>query len=223
MPQISSGIQSPWDVAPTVVSEDGGTSYTMSNGDNDVVVQVTVPSSQDFPEGSIQIEYVDPSLIPSPAGDQSIVSEVVEITLRDLAGNLLTSFQDSVEICMAVPRGTAKKEACLGYLADDQEWKCEDRCLQERESSSSASKALCGNTPHFTNFAILLGHGAGDDCTDRGIDEVITYLSVGLLCGAGVIIVISLILIEIRYRYLHAERQAEFTVHERTLARSQHR
>ena len=42
-------------------------------------------------------------------------------------------------------------KVCLSYYDERAaKWKCQDECL------TSANNLLCGQTPHLTNFALLL-------------------------------------------------------------------
>jgi hypothetical protein len=93
----------------------------------------------------------------TPAGDVVFGS-----ALYDISGNEVTTLDDDVTICLSA-NAKAGEDACLGYLdesTDPPTWKCQDECLKEKND------LLCGNTDHFTNFAILLtgGGGGGDKC-----------------------------------------------------------
>lgn len=69
-----------------------------------------------------------------------------------------TTFKKPVTLCITPNVGAATKEGCLGYFDDNtKKWTCEDKCLK------SSGGQLCGNTTHFTPFAILLS-GGGTAC-----------------------------------------------------------
>lgn len=69
-----------------------------------------------------------------------------------------TTFKKPVTLCITPNVGASTKEGCLGYLDEKTtKWVCEDKCLK------SAGGQLCGNTTHFTPFAILLS-GGGMGC-----------------------------------------------------------
>jgi hypothetical protein len=68
------------------------------------------------------------------------------------------SFLLDAEICLVPDDGKKTAESCLGYFDEKaNDWKCEDTCLSEKD------KMLCGSTSHFTNFAILLSGGQGEN------------------------------------------------------------
>jgi hypothetical protein len=94
------------------------------------------------------------------------VSEIIEIFLYDLDGNLILEpqFEQSVQLCFPVN----SKADCLAYRqrAEDT-WKCTDECLTTYDSKNTTSKYLqCGSTTHFTQFALLLtgANYSGDKC-----------------------------------------------------------
>lgn len=96
----------------------------------------------------------------TPTGDVAFGSQVVEITLYDDSGNEITSLDHEVTICLK-SNGVGGDTSCLGYLDTSSAkptWRCEDPCLAPRKD------LLCGNTSHFTNFAILLTGGGGGKC-----------------------------------------------------------
>jgi hypothetical protein len=113
--------------------------------------------------------------------DQEFVSPVFDITFADGFENVL-DFQ--VEICLAAnSRVSNNKDLCLGYLDETQtppRWRCQDICL-----STNSNGQFCGETTHFTNFALLLGGiaAAGDVCSSSG--DYITGSLEGdlILCG----------------------------------------
>lgn len=91
------------------------------------------------------------------------LSNVIEVTLLDADGNEVTRTGAPVEICLESD-ASKKDSACLGYLDEStREWKCEDQCL-----TSHGSNTVCGQTDHFTNFAILLSGTAG---SGKGCDN----------------------------------------------------
>jgi hypothetical protein len=80
-------------------------------------------------------------------------------------------FAEPATVCVTRLKDPGQQPVCLGYLdetANPPVWKCEDECLKER------GDLLCGETSHFTNFAILLGGmqsgGKCDDDDGVGID-----------------------------------------------------
>lgn len=108
-----------------------------------------------FPPGAVEspvvplVNMVTPTDSSAPLG-----SGVVEVSLPGGKQPL-----QPVTICLATPPTLQDKGACLAYwdsAAAKPEWKCQDQCL-----TSVGDNLLCGQTDHFTNFAILLG-GGGD-------------------------------------------------------------
>ena len=76
-----------------------------------------------------------------------------------------------VRICFEVNQ-TDTKDTCLGYLDESKDppiWKCEDKCVKkEKSTEKNDTTVFCGETSHFTSFALLFegiakGGGCGDD------------------------------------------------------------
>lgn len=62
-----------------------------------------------------------------------------------------------IELCLkaSIPEAS-KGDACLAYFDEERaEWECVDECLQQNDG------LICGNTDHFTSFAILLSGNGG--------------------------------------------------------------
>lgn len=86
-------------------------------------------------------------------------------TVYDVDGNEISLLDNSVAICL---QGTLTDDelndtACLGYYDEERGmWQCEDECLEQRGG------LVCGNTDHFTTFAVLLtgreGSAPRDPC-----------------------------------------------------------
>ena len=124
---------------------------------------------------------------------------VAEITAIDSNGVEVTQFEDSVEICLSVPKETDKDKACLAYIDDTNDWKCEDPCLREKESNGET--LFCGETDHFTSFAILLDSSTSNSGCDSDDDnEIFVWLSIAFIGCSIVIIIISIAIIEIFYQ-----------------------
>lgn len=88
----------------------------------------------------------------------NINSVVLNIFLED--GSELSG---DVKICIEPFNSKNSDKLCLGYLDESSnppKWKCEDECLDENSNG-----LFCGNTDHFTNFALLLtGNSNKDKC-----------------------------------------------------------
>ncbi|MEM6293302.1 MAG: hypothetical protein AAGA54_18665 [Myxococcota bacterium] len=79
------------------------------------------------------------------------------------------TFKKAVEVCLRVDEGIEDLTgACLGFFDEKHgEWRCEDESLEEKKG------LLCGETDHFTTFAILLPGGPGtvvEDDIDLGVE-----------------------------------------------------
>ena len=91
---------------------------------------------------------------------------------------------------------------CLGFVDESinpPEWKCQDLCLQSKRTKSS--RQLCGETPHFTNFAVLL-MGKDDQkrkknggvCDSGSTSNGYNYIT-GSGTGDGLLTIFSIILV----------------------------
>ena len=123
--------------------------------DNDIIVQITF----DSPNAN---EY----LLISEANNLPIVDrnrvQSIAVSLNLLNGNgIEIQPSDSVEICLKADSDS--NESCLGFVnenASPPKWECEDKCLSKNKDG-----LLCGETDHFTNFAILFT-GVKSNCDD---------------------------------------------------------
>ena len=132
-----------------------------------VLLQISPPQAD-------VIQYTNISQIASPVVDISLVSG---------------KFPDKVTICFSKSERVEKiSDTCLGYLDESvfpPEWVCQDRCLKEKEN-----RLLCGDTNHFTNFAILLGGDNGSHCSNDSQyitgswsgDIILIAVLIGSLC-----------------------------------------
>ena len=153
---------------------------------NDYEIPLLAPSG-----AVIIVTETDPnSLIFSDNSD--VVSDVFDVSLA----NPNAILGGDVEICLKAK--TKREDLCLGYLDESKsppKWECEDRCLQIDDNG-----LICGETDHFTNFALLLdGNGSGSsDCGDD-FDGWITNSWVGdfilILSCFAFCIVIGLIIV----------------------------
>ena len=136
-----------------------------------------------------------------PAPNQQLGSSVIEVTLVDSDGNSISELNTPLTICF-VPSADQKRMQCLSYYDEDKaKWRCEDECLTKTKEGS-----LCGQTDHLTNFALLFT-GAGernrDPChssSDNG-QITISWISLGMVCGAIVIVALSILAVELRIRW----------------------
>ena len=120
----------------------------------------------DSPPNSVIVSPPDTG-IESSLDPNSLRSPIVNINLS----SPLPKGDFSALICLTLnERDDNIDDLCLGYYDEDQdEWICEDSCLQE--TSNQGRIEACGETDHFTNFAILLVGGGGvngDPCASSG-------------------------------------------------------
>jgi hypothetical protein len=173
-------------------------------------------------QGVVGVVFVPPGVLPpgtalqvSPgrpfadAGQVQGLSLVVEISAFDAeTGQAVRDFADSggqVEICLEVSDAdSASKHGCLGFLDETEgQWKCQDRCLKQK------GRQFCGETPHFTNFAILLGgalpgghsNPCGKDSSNYGYilgswqnDLILTASVIATIILIGVLAIASVVM-----------------------------
>lgn len=149
-PQPSSNFP---DVAPTV-APDPQSPVNVVDEDGDVIGVIDLGNN---PGGD------DLVITPVPLDDvpnrNDIGSSIISLVLLDIFGNEVQPTSE-VEICFNSIDG--EDESCLGFLDESENppvWKCQDRCLSRKDG------LLCGNTDHFTSFALLLGGGL-NGCSD---------------------------------------------------------
>ena len=84
---------------------------------------------------------------PQPS-EGEIGSLVYDVTAEDEDGNEI-EFKAEAMLCLTVD-DVNRDDSCLAYLDENSgDWLCEDRCLD------TMNDQLCGDTDHFTNFAVL--------------------------------------------------------------------
>ena len=177
---------------------------------NNTSAEVKISTTNiDFSQSSIvvveSLPAEDLNLFLVSANTQILSFGVVNVTAFKANGEPIFTFEEPVEICLSVPPDTDKDEACLSFLNEDNEWECEDKCL-DREVNERGDTLLCGSTGHFTTFSILFT-GIQNDCNnnDSPVDTAIAWLSFGLICFAIIFVAFGVIMIEIRYRKNAAE------------------
>jgi len=136
-------------------------------------------------------------------GSGLLASGTVDIQLVDQTGRPVHQLRESLEICLK-PVAGSEGAPCLSFLDEESDkWICEDKCLKKEKSG-----ALCGTTGHLTSFALLLQIDGGDkeDCGDEAALTPIVILSIAFLGAAGLLVVLSTILIELRYHWKRRAR-----------------
>ena len=154
------------------------------------------------PDSTVFVELKPPIDTVGPIRD--IVSfGIVEVTAFNPQAQPVTRFAEPVKICLTVPPQTEEEKSCLAFLNDDFEWECEDPCVS-RETNDSGETLFCGNTDHFTNFAILLNPrnqgGRCDSTEDSNLELAVLIATIVSVSSAIILIIIGVILIEIRYQ-----------------------
>lgn len=125
---------------------------------------------------------------------EEVVSLVLDVTVVGENGELITSFDEPIELCFETDQ--SEGDVCLGFYNDNEEWECEDYCLE------STSEGVCGETRHLTSFALLLDSSAGsaDKCGSGSTDYLYVYLSVSFVVAALIVVVIGALIGEYQLR-----------------------
>ena len=150
--------------------------------------------------------------------EQSLASTVLNITLFDGQGNSITKLDSPLTICLALPNKERGQRVCLSYYDERKDkWRCEDKCLttiasKGTKSSNSNNKEeslLCGQTDHLTNFALLLIGSERDDPCQHSRDDTISWISLGMVGGAVLLVAFSGLVVEfqIRRRRIKLDRE----------------
>lgn len=101
-------------------------------------------------DATATIKTFDTSEVDAPR-----TSEIVEITLHDADGDEISQLDGPATLCLKADTSKAG-DSCLGFYDEEKKtWGCQDECLKEHDDM------LCGDTDHFTSFAILLGGSGG--------------------------------------------------------------
>jgi len=121
------------------------------------------------PPGALPVDVASTiKTVESTEVDAQRSSQIVEVTLFDADGNEISQLDEPVTVCLKADTSKAG-DGCLGYYDETSKtWKCEDECLKSNDD------LLCGQTDHFTSFAILLGGSGGGKgpCDDDDKDLV---------------------------------------------------
>merc|ERR1711988_436945 len=145
--------------------------------------------------GRLTIEQGDDGAQRLADRNDNVVSTIV---------NLDGDIEGSIELCFWVDEENVERDdTALSYYDEtDDCWKEEDSELEERgsrEMNGTKQTLVCGETDHFTSFAVLLGANAGQDgvCGSddnaADIDYLILILSASSIGVAIVTVIIILI------------------------------
>lgn len=133
---------------------------------------------------------------------EEVVTDVVDVTIVDSSGNVVSEFEgEELEVCFST-EDFDSDEVCLGFYNDDGVWECQDYCLS-LTTGSDGEDLLCGNTPHLTNFALLLSDEAGSEsrCGSSSLDLLYVYLSIGAVGLAIFVILVAVVARESHLRW----------------------
>ena len=168
---------------------------------------------------------IDPSSFITYGGESFIVITIPPeslITISDFQqSNLLSSVIDvqlingeissPVRICFEVNQ-TDTKDTCLGYLDESKDppiWKCEDKCVKkEKSTEKNDTTVFCGETSHFTSFALLFEGIAKGGC--GGEDYILGSYKNDLILAASVagFVILIAILVFILFSYTPLKKYA---------------
>lgn len=172
----------------TIVTDGGDTIGTVSLGNTDGDLSVSFVTDS----GTIRSDGLNPG------------STLLDLNLFDSNGNRITTFKDAVQICIQENSADVGKDACLGYWDTEQSrWRCEDPCLESQDNENM----WCGETNHFTSFALLLNGNRGSDPCDGDTGYTLAWISLGFIIGAIAIFMIAALAIEVYYQYHRSKRR----------------
>ena len=175
-------------------------------------VTVSVLEDSLSPNVTLQVEEGDPDAVAQ--GGIIIASSVVSIVLITSRGQFIQP-NAPISICFGFPENSPNqtpKGKCLGSFDESQrKWACDDLCLKVINGS------LCGTVDHLTNFALLLmgdlNNRNGDPCASQSNPGyVLSYISAAFVGTAICIVLFSVLLIEIRFRYVHYRIETELRI-----------
>ena len=108
---------------------------------------VSVPDSVVEGSGELVVTVIDQ---PNIYDDTTLGSPILELLLFDESGREVTDLDDEVEICLQSNIDPDDDDICLGFLDEEENWVCEDPCLEERD------EGYCGQTGTLTQLFPLL-------------------------------------------------------------------
>jgi hypothetical protein len=162
----------PTNSAVVVTDETGG-----------VLVEVSLGNADQGLLPLLDVQYSDTVLLSQTVGTDQVRSAPVDITLV----NQQTELTSAATICLGVSNSTSTSgnvgDYCLGYIDESTnppQWKCEDLCLQEKNG-----KQFCGQTPHFTNFAVLLMGNGDKNKKKNGVCQSSSGNDTNYITGSG--------------------------------------
>ena len=119
-----------------------------------------------------------------PATGQELDSKPIDV--------VTTGGFEKATLCFST-NSSKTKGACLAYYdLHKNRWVCEDKCVEKNSAG-----LICGDTDHFTSFAILLGAVSEGECSDNSFitgsatgDLILVASCVALICVLCVLLVV---------------------------------
>lgn len=172
------------------------------------VGSVTLASSSFGDDGLLIIREAE---IPENTDVSNVLSNVVDVVLLDANGNEISALDTNVEICLEVDQDANEDDLCLSFLdesKDPPEFVCQDPCVEFQNDTF-----VCGDTAHFTSFAVLLdGDAGGSECasSDNPYEfDTMAWLSLGAIIIACCCCILWIIIIEVMTRIGAAKKEKE--------------
>lgn len=176
--------------------------------DNNQVGTLTISSSTFGDDGTLIIREAN---VPENTDVSNVLSNVVDVVLLDANGNEISALDTNVEICLEVDQEASEDDLCLSFLdetKDPPEFVCQDPCVEFQNDTF-----VCGDTAHFTSFAVLLdGDAGGSQCgsSENPYEfDTMAWLSLGAIIIACCCCILWVIIIEIMMRVAAAKKEKE--------------
>ena len=189
-------------------------SFDLITTDGLVAGILTVPAGLTTGNSQLNVTFLVSQNQTQTAASAGISSSIVDITLTAEDGSDIKDLDVPLTICLA-PSTTEKKTAgrCLGfYDTKAKRWRCEDCSLEKGSSAEGQEDLICGETPHLTSFALLLTGQSGQCASDNQMDQILSWVSLGLVCCAILVVIMGVIAIEIRVRFRNLKLEKRFSV-----------
>jgi len=154
-----------------------------------------IPRGLSADSQTLEVSFVRDTL-PSADSDSRVGSTIISIELFDDNGRRITQLDQPLIVCLEASSlaGHSSSQLCLSFYDEaEQAWVCEDNDLTD-----STDGQLCGETPHLTNFALLL---SGGQDSSAGWDKTMSWLTLGFTAGAVGTILVSFVVMEAYYRH----------------------
>jgi hypothetical protein len=210
--QSPSGAIQPIQVEVNLSSSDSNSPFSgvveLPNSPEGEVGSLTVPPNlSNEPNTTLTVSYVN--IAPTDFPNQQLASTILNITLVNAEGQVITQLDAPLTICLSPPNITKGSERlCLSFYDErKQKWRCEDRCL----ASSRNDGQLCGQTGHLTNFALLLSGSGVDPCGVANQSNTISWVSMGMVAGALIFILLGILAIEVKIRIRRYKQERSFS------------